>query len=219
MKDKLFLIGSGLLIAAGALLAIFQLGADTDGPILIFIGLGMIIVGTLLLVTGFTTPQVAQSKEGVGLSYILIAASVLTIIGSLDVNALWMFPLIGIGLSCIVCFSWPCICNSGKGKQRNRIIGIANAHDQITMYELSQRTGLSMDVVRDIVYDALGNNQLHGKMESDTFIRSRPSSSAPEPPPSVTREREIVKVLVVCPYCGAKNEQGTPKCHKCQASL
>lgn len=34
------------------------------------------------------------------------------------------------------------------------------------------------------------------------------------------REREITtRVLVVCPYCGAKNEQGILNCHNCDAEL
>ena len=35
------------------------------------------------------------------------------------------------------------------------------------------------------------------------------------------REREIVRdrVLVICPYCGAKNDQGVLRCHSCNAEL
>ncbi len=34
------------------------------------------------------------------------------------------------------------------------------------------------------------------------------------------REREVTtRVLVVCPYCGAKNEQGILSCHNCDAEL
>ena len=85
------------------------------------------------------------------------------------------------------------------------------------MAELSQRTGMSIEVVRDIVYDAIGKSQLVGKMEGEFFVRGRPVTTTYTP--TSTKEREIVKVLVVCPFCGAKNEQGTPKCHNCQASL
>ena len=42
-------------------------------------------------------------------------------------------------------------------------------------------------------------------------------------PPSTTtiREREIVRdrVLVICPYCGTKNEQGIIECSNCDAKL
>lgn len=42
-----------------------------------------------------------------------------------------------------------------------------------------------------------------------------------QPPSSRTiREREVTtRVLVVCPYCGAKNEQGILNCHNCDAEL
>ena len=41
------------------------------------------------------------------------------------------------------------------------------------------------------------------------------------PTESTVREREIVRdrVLVICPYCGAKNEQGVLTCHNCKADL
>lgn len=29
----------------------------------------------------------------------------------------------------------------------------------------------------------------------------------------------VAKVLIICPYCGAKNEQGILKCQKCKADL
>ena len=44
----------------------------------------------------------------------------------------------------------------------------------------------------------------------------------PQPAPTGTvREREIVRdrVLVICPYCGSKNEQGVLTCHNCDADL
>jgi hypothetical protein len=46
---------------------------------------------------------------------------------------------------------------------------------------------------------------------------------APPSSPShsgTVREREVTtRVLVVCPYCGAKNEQGILHCHNCDAEL
>jgi len=41
------------------------------------------------------------------------------------------------------------------------------------------------------------------------------------PTESTVIEREIVRdrVLVICPYCGAKNEQGVLTCHNCKADL
>lgn len=219
MKEKLFLVASLLVIVAGALLFVVALSQESDSPIIAVLGLVVVFVGVLLMITGYITPTVAQSREGVGLAYLMLAASVISIVGLFDMTALWMFPLIGGGLMFLSCIMWPCICSSGKSKNRDKIVGIANAHDSITMYDLSQRTGLSVDVVRDTVYDALAKSQLFGKMEGDTFIRGRPAAMPSGAPSTTTKEREIVKVLVVCPFCGAKNEQGTPKCHNCSASL
>ncbi|TFG29204.1 hypothetical protein EU528_10010 [Candidatus Thorarchaeota archaeon] len=45
---------------------------------------------------------------------------------------------------------------------------------------------------------------------------------APVTPTTTTiTQREIVRdrVLVICPYCGAKNEQGILRCHSCNAEL
>ncbi len=46
--------------------------------------------------------------------------------------------------------------------------------------------------------------------------------TAPQPTHQPTiKEREIVRdrVLVICPYCGAKNEQGVLSCYNCDAEL
>jgi ribosomal protein L40E len=41
----------------------------------------------------------------------------------------------------------------------------------------------------------------------------------PETPRVVETQRVIERVLVICPFCGAKNEQGAPKCANCGAQL
>ena len=41
----------------------------------------------------------------------------------------------------------------------------------------------------------------------------------PEAPRVIETQRVIEKVLVVCPFCGSKNEQGLTKCVKCGADL
>ncbi|MFX1563678.1 MAG: zinc ribbon domain-containing protein [Promethearchaeota archaeon] len=53
------------------------------------------------------------------------------------------------------------------------------------------------------------------------IIPPRPVASRPVPEVQpVVREREIREVvLVVCPYCGTKNQQGTTHCSKCGASI
>ena len=46
-------------------------------------------------------------------------------------------------------------------------------------------------------------------------LKSRRNSPPPEP---AVREPAPL-VLIVCPYCGAKNEQGIIKCRKCSAEI
>ena len=47
----------------------------------------------------------------------------------------------------------------------------------------------------------------------------------PKPPeelqPETMKEREIIteRVMVICPYCGAKNPQGLSKCQNCNSDL
>jgi len=54
-----------------------------------------------------------------------------------------------------------------------------------------------------------------------TVDHYRAPPSTPAPTSTTVREREIVRdrVLVICPYCGAKNEQGILSCHNCDAEL
>ena len=87
------------------------------------------------------------------------------------------------------------------------------------MTELSSRTGASVKLTSEIVYDAIGKGRLSGHMEGDTFVRSASTGTTYSTTTSTTKEREIVKVLVICPYCGAKTEQGIGKCQNCQADL
>ena len=48
-----------------------------------------------------------------------------------------------------------------------------------------------------------------------------PPSAPTQRPTTTVREREIVRdrVLVICPYCGSKNEQGITTCQNCDAEL
>ncbi|MFW9847587.1 MAG: hypothetical protein ACFFF4_00500 [Candidatus Thorarchaeota archaeon] len=216
MKDKLFLIGSFLVLVAGAFLLFRGITASSDSPMFGIMGFLLIIGGVIFLITGYITPSVAQSKEGVILAYIMIFASIIAIIGSFDISALWPLTLGGAGLIGVTFLAWPCFCCQGSQKNRAKIIGVASAHDSITLHEISQRTGLSVEVVRDTIYDALGKGELVGKMEGPTFIRGRPTTTTHT---DTTREREVVKVLVICPYCGAKTEQGLSKCQNCGADL
>ena len=110
------------------------------------------------------------------------------------------------------------MCCQGSRAVRSQIIGVASAHDNITISELSRISGATIKSTSEIVYDAIGKGQLKGRMEGDTFIKATPSATYAVPS-TTTKEREVVKVLVICPYCGAKTEQGIGKCQNCQADL
>jgi hypothetical protein len=63
------------------------------------------------------------------------------------------------------------------------------------------------------------------KKKDPDFTPSQPTTDHYVAPPSsrteTVREREIVRdrVLVICPYCGSKNEQGITTCANCDAEL
>ena len=127
----------------------------------------------------------------------------------------------------LIGYLWP------KRQTQTRVISIAKSHERITVDEISKKSDLPSQVVSKALYKAIGKGNLKGTMEEDTFVRAEaPTQKAPSPvvtseskPPTepvtqTIREKEILtKVLVVCPFCGAKTEQGLSKCQNCQADL
>jgi uncharacterized membrane protein len=97
-----------------------------------------------------------------------------------------------------------------------KVVGIARSHERISMEELASLTKLPLEKVRDALYSAIASGMIHGTIEGNSFVRSSPKAAVSS---TSTREREVVKVLVICPYCGAKTEQGLSKCQNCQADL
>ncbi|TFG30699.1 hypothetical protein EU528_07865 [Candidatus Thorarchaeota archaeon] len=194
----------------------------SDGEAMFIIpGAIMVVLGFVLLISGYITPIVSQSKTGMAIGAFLLLGSIIGIAGIFTVNVLdagFMMIIAGPVIIALGCLAWPCICCQGSKAIRSQVIGIASAHDQISMVELSNITGASVKLVSEIVYDAIGKRELSGRMEGGTFVRSAPSTTTYSAA-STTREREIVKVLVICPYCGAKTEQGIGKCQNCQADL
>lgn len=93
----------------------------------------------------------------------------------------------------------------------NKVVGIAKSQESMAISELSAKSGVPLNKVNNILYEAIASGDLSGTIREDRFVRERPDKSTGAPAPA--------KVLVVCPYCGAKNEQGVPKCHACGASL
>lgn len=93
----------------------------------------------------------------------------------------------------------------------NSLVRYANAQGEITMQEAGEKVGVSAKKAKEIVYEAVSLGELSGTISGDTFTRGTPAV--------ITRVSETKLVLVVCPYCGAKTEQGLPRCQGCNASL
>jgi hypothetical protein len=195
--------------------------SDGEG-FMLFTGIAFVVIGIFLLISGITTPAVSQSKTGMLIAVVLLLGGIIATTG---IPLIWAsdysMPVLigGMALIILPCLCWPCVCVQGSRAIRSQIIGVASAHERITISELSRISGATIKATSEIVYDAIGKRELSGRMEGDTFVRSAPTSTTYAAPSSTTKEREIVKVLVICPYCGAKTEQGIGKCQNCQADL
>ncbi|MHA1930611.1 MAG: hypothetical protein ACTSV2_18730 [Candidatus Thorarchaeota archaeon] len=221
MKKQLFQIASISTMVAGASSIALDMVLDFDGMMAIP-GVVLIVLGIILFVTGQMYSSVTEAKEVQLMSYIIMLGSLVVVlgvvIGFIIEDGPSLISLGGAGLIFLGFLLWPCICCQGETKNKSKIIGIARSHESITITEISQITRLASDTVRALLYDAIGNGELYGKMEGETFMRSAPAARGVAPS-STTTHRETVKVLVICPYCGAKTEQGLTKCQNCQADL
>jgi hypothetical protein len=93
----------------------------------------------------------------------------------------------------------------------NSLVRYAKAQGEITFEEAGEKVGVSPKKAKDIIYDAVQSGDLTGTISGDTFTRGQPAV--------IERISEQTKVLVVCPYCGAKNEQGVTRCHGCDGAI
>jgi len=212
LKTKFFLIGSILMMIAGVILVVFVSGDER-----LMMGIPMIVLGLLLFISGYITPVVSESKNGLAIGLILTIGAVVMLMGFVLYE--YTMLIAGLSISILMIIAWPFICCQGTQGIKSQVVGVASAHDSISMIELSNKTGASVKLTSEIVYDAIGKGILSGRMEGDTFVRSAPSSTSYSTHSTTTKERETVKVLVICPYCGAKTEQGIGKCQNCQADL
>ena len=216
---KLFLIGSIAAIAAGALaIIITPMVISFDDLYVIFMSIGGVVafIGLLLLITGNTAPVVARSKNGFIVGILLIVGSALVIAGPFAGEDIG--PPVAIGgviVALISMFMWACFCSQGKGSVRTKILGIASGHESISVSEIGSEAEIEEEMVKEILYDALGKKEIYGRIEGETFIRTAPPTTTYTAPAAAG----TVKVLVICPYCGAKTEQGLTKCQKCSADL
>jgi len=74
LKKKLFLVGAILMLIAGALVSIFGGGDES-----LMMGIPVIIVGLLLFISGFITPVVSESKNGLGIGLIIAIGLIMDI--------------------------------------------------------------------------------------------------------------------------------------------
>ncbi|TFG30891.1 hypothetical protein EU527_13800 [Candidatus Thorarchaeota archaeon] len=218
ITKKLFLISSFVVIIAGAIMAFLGTYINDEYEEMYFVmGPVVLIFGILFLLTALFSKDSAESKQASYLGIIMIFGSIIGISGIFAGEIGGMVSLGGSIFIILVFVLWPCFCLQGGKSMRSRIIGVASAYDSITISEISRITGIEESTVTNIIYDAIGKHQLSGKMSGNTFVRIGTTTYVTSA--GTTKEREVVKVLVICPYCGAKTEQGIGKCQNCQADL
>ena len=217
LMENQFLIGSGIVMLTG--IAIGLIGISYDW-ILGRIGIALFDIGLIFLITGFASDTIMETREAKGLTILMIAGCSLAILGLTSIDTFGGGPVaIGAALVIFSFIMWPCFCCQGLKDIRSQVVSVVSAHDNISVDEISKITGYSKPIIKHNVFDAIGKSELLGRMEDDTFIRSAPSAPAYKAPSTTTKEKEGVKVLIICPHCGAKTEQGISKCQKCQADL
>ncbi len=212
-----FRTGSIIVIVAGAIMFFLGDFTDMEGMYMIM-GPILMILGILFLVTGNFSKGAADTNQGRILGIIMMLGGFLGIAGIFVPGMGSIVSIAGSVFVLLIFLIWPCFCCQSQKDLSSQVIGVASSHDKISIDEISGITGLDVKVVRESIYDAIGTGRLRGKIEGDTFVRAAATTTYAAPT-TTTREREIVKVLVICPYCGAKTEQGIGKCQNCQADL
>lgn len=213
-----FRVGSIVVIIAGAIMLFLGDFTDVEGMYMIM-GPVLMVLGILFLVTGNFSKGAADTNQGRILGIIMMLGGFLGISGIFVPGMGSIVSIAGSMFIILIFLIWPCLCCQSQKDLSSQVIGVASSHDKISIGEISGITGLDSKIVRESLYDAIGTGRLRGKIEGDTFVRTAPTTTTYAAPSSTTREREIVKVLVICPYCGAKTEQGIGKCSNCQADL
>jgi len=213
ITKSFFRTGSIVVIVVGAIM----LFLGGEGMYMIM-GSVLMVLGILFLITGIFSKGVADTNQGRILGIIMMLGGFLGLAGMFGGEIGSFMSIAGSIFIVLVFLVWPCCCCQSQKDLSTQVIGVASSHDRISISEISGITGLDAKIVRDSLYAAIGTGRLRGKLEGDTFVRAATTTTYAAPS-TTTREREIVKVLVICPYCGAKTEQGIGKCQNCQADL
>jgi len=140
----------------------------------------------------------------IGGLFLFIAASQSIHIGGAEIGPLMGLGIMIIGLIVIIipfriAGTW------------NKVVGIVKSHESITIQEAAGKSGVKADKVSSIIYEAIASGDLHGTVKGDTFTRKKDGVTI--------TTTQTAKVLVVCPFCGSKTEQGLASCQKCGADL
>jgi hypothetical protein len=80
-----------------------------------------------------------------------------------------------------------------------------------TGFTMTTQQSIAFIVLLVLIGIAIGLSKFYKREEQPT-----PSIVSEGPPKTIPSD---AKVLIVCPYCGARNEQGVLKCHNCQADV
>jgi len=101
----------------------------------------------------------------------------------------------------------------------NRIIKVAGSHREISLEQIAAKTNVSLHKTRSILFDAITSGVIGATIEDDVLRHAAASPSSGVTTPSKQEKVITERVLVICPFCGAKTEQGLSKCQNCQADL
>ncbi|MFW9918543.1 MAG: hypothetical protein ACFFED_03020 [Candidatus Thorarchaeota archaeon] len=159
-------------------------------------------LGILLLIVG----------AGMAALFTVAYFYILNVLGqTFDDGGAQVFSLITTGVIIAIIGAVFTTYQFSKARKWNNLVRFAKMKGEITMQEAAEHVGVTPEKAKAIIYEAVGEGELTGTIAGDTFTRGQPAV--------ITRVSETQKVLIVCPYCGAKNEQGMPRCHNCNNAL
>ncbi len=225
--DKwLFRIVAVAYLAVGAVGTTFVNPETHVGSAVIVGGLGLIIGGLMLLSLAIA-PLATQSRLARAYALFAVIGLVVLFLVILVVNGVFgiywdeywgayypdatgiLVANAAITLLPLTLILWPCICLTARSQTKKKIIGLAMSRHEISMKEIAEETGIPSQAAKDVVIDAIAAGRLSGNIRGDKFVRATGAAAA----------AGSAVVLVVCPYCGAKTEQGLTHCQNCGAKL
>ncbi|MEW6717500.1 MAG: zinc ribbon domain-containing protein [Chloroflexota bacterium] len=161
----------------------------TVGYIVIFIGVGICVLATLFIGSGYVTRSTSLSGAILGISLF---------------GAMPLLLTVGAGVYLII-----------KGgtearqleqvKKKERILGMIQAQGQVSLSSIMVEMGLSREEVSTAIYDLVNLGLFTGYIDWDsmTFYSQDAPKIASNKCPNCGGIREFVgKGVIKCPYCG-----------------